>query len=92
MELTKEELNLLARVNSAGRWDAVWWEASYLLPSTLLIILGALNGSKRTVIIGLGIYLIFHSRMIVHQVRSLPVLKGLCEKVEKQATTSVDVT
>jgi len=87
MELTKQECNLVARVNSAGKWDTLWWEVSYILPSTLLIIIGTLNASKRMAVVGLGIYLVFHSRMIVHQVKSLPVLKGLCAKIERHLDT-----
>jgi hypothetical protein len=88
MDLSKNELNLLNRIKDASKWDSVWWELSYIVPSSLLVLLGTLNESKRTTIIGLVTYLVFHSRMIIHQFRSVPVLKGLCEKMERHLNNS----
>ena len=92
MELTEQEQKLLHRINDASKWDNLWWELSYIVPSVVLLLIGTINGSKRTSILGLMLFIVFHSRMLIHQVQSLPVLKGLCEKMVRHLGGGENIT
>ena len=83
MELTDQEQKLLQRVRDANRWDGLWWELSYLVPSMIIVVIGIWNESPAVAFTGMATFLIFRTRFEVHQAKQFPVFKGLCEKIER---------
>jgi len=80
-KLNKEELDLIVRIRSAGKWDYLFYDLSLLVPSFIIIGLGMWFHSQAVIIIGMGVYVAFALRMPIHQAKTLPVMKSLIQKL-----------
>jgi hypothetical protein len=81
MEFTKQEINLLKRITSTGKWEQLIWEAVYLVPSIALIVFGTLEESKRSIFVGAGILATIRIITTCQQSKAFNVLKELCNKI-----------
>jgi len=81
MEFTKQEIDILKRITSSSKCDQWMWEAVYLVPSTALIIFGALEESKRSIFVGAGVLVLSRIITIFQQHKAFDVLRGLCNKI-----------
>jgi hypothetical protein len=88
MEFTEQERRLLGRVRDANRWDSLWWELSYLVPSLIIVGIGIWNSSDVVAFTGIAVFLFFRARFEIHQAKQFPVFKGLCEKIEAMTTAN----
>ncbi len=88
MELTEQERQLLRRVRNASRWDSLWWELSYLIPSFIIVGIGIWNNSAMVTFTGIVVFMVFRARFEIHQAKQFPVFKGLCEKIEAMTTAN----
>ncbi len=82
--LTKEERNLVARIESANKWDYLLYDLSLLVPSFIIIGLGMWFDSQAVIIIGMVVYAVFALRVPLRQAKSLPVLKSLIHKLNER--------
>jgi len=81
MEFTKQEIDLLKRITSTGKWEQFIWEAVYLVPSIALIVFGAIEESKRSIILGAGVLAIIRIITTFQQSKAFNVLNELCNKI-----------
>ena len=81
--LTIEERNLIARIESSGKWDILLYDLSILIPSFIIIGLGIWFNSQVAIIIGMIVYAIFALRSPLYQAKTLPILKSLIRKLNE---------
>ena len=82
-KFTNEERNLIARIESSGKWDYLLYDFSLLVPSFIIIGLGIWYNSPAVIIIGMVVYAIFALRTPLHQAKMLPVLKSLIQRLKE---------
>ncbi len=87
MEFTKQEIDLLKRITSTGKWEQFVWEAVYLVPSITLIVFGAIEESKRSIIVGAVVLAIIRIITTFQQSKSFIVLNELCNKIYTRITS-----
>jgi hypothetical protein len=80
---TKEERNLIARIESSAKWDNLFYDLSILVPSFIIIGLGKWFDSTAVIITGMVVYTVFALRVPLHQAKTLPVLKSLIKKLKE---------
>ena len=79
-----EEKQYIAKVMSAGKYDILWYELSCLVPCTVILVLGMINGSYTAIAAGLIVYLLFQARNLHYQSQRLPVLQSIFSKLAKE--------
>ncbi len=84
MDLTKQEIEVLKRITSAGKWDQWIWEFVYLVPSMALIVFGALNISAKSIFVGAGLLATIRIMSAYQQFKEFHIYKGLCDKIYDQ--------
>ncbi len=68
---------------ATGRYEAMWFELSCLIPCAIIVILGLINDSYVAMGSGLIVYLLFQFRTIAYQTKQLPRLQAIFAKLEK---------
>jgi hypothetical protein len=86
MDFTKQEIDLLKRITSTGKWEHIIWETVYLVPSIALILFGTIEESKRSIFVGAGLLVMIRTITTFQQSKSLNVLNELCTKIYAQLT------
>lgn len=87
MEFTKQEIDLLKRITSTGKWEQIIWEAVYLVPSTALIVFGTIEESKRSIFVGVGVLAMIRIITTFQQSKGFNVLNELCNKIYIRVST-----
>ena len=81
--LTDEEVKILNKIESAGKWDALFYDLAYLIPTVIIIILSAVHSSILGIFVGLTAYLIIRLWASVLQCKAMPLLKSAIKKIKK---------
>ena len=94
MEFTKQEQQLLKRIIDGNNWDYYVWEAVYLVPSVALIAFGALDNSRRSIFVGIGVIVFIRIFTVFRQSKDSQAFQGLCNKIDalisNAAKTDID--
>jgi hypothetical protein len=82
MEFTKQEQQVLRRIIDGNNWDYIVWEAIYLVPSIALIAFGALDNSRRSIFVGIGVLVVIRIFTVHQQSKKFLAFQGLCNKID----------
>ena len=79
---TKEEVTLVYRMRSGGRWDNLSYDLTIMIPCYIIMALGLYNQSTASVVIGMCVYAILRLRVAYESGKSYPLMESIWSKVE----------
>lgn len=81
MELTKAERRFIYRTLEYTKYDLLWSRACSLLPCSIIAGLGIYDDSAGGALSGLLAYLIIEAYVLYRNIKTFPVLQGICTKL-----------